>query len=132
MAELNRSAAGIVPSDSGVNANPLSERPSFDDLMRLLSDVKVWAQRKGMPELVRAMERAAQLSNTGWTEVHESLFALAMAKGHVEAGRQFDANRSIDVASKHLSRWNGRRMTLAKATIEAPAGNALLRGVSHA
>ena len=121
MAELNRSAAGIVPADSGVNANPLSERPSFDDLMRLLGDVKVWAQQKGMPELARAMERAVQMGDTGWTDVHEALFALAMAKGHVEAWRQFEAKRSIDVASMYLSRWNGRRMRVERAPIEAEA-----------
>lgn len=131
MATANGSVVGVMPTESGAHAGAVPQPRCYDDLVRLLGDVKAWARHRRMDELEIAMDEAIKLAGTGWTEVHESLFALSMAKAHIDAGRQGDAKRSVDVAIKYLRRWNGRQMRFEPAVIDARSTRMLTAEVRH-
>ena len=131
MAAANGSVVGVMPAESDAHAGAIPQPRCYDDLVRLLLDVKTWARHRRMGELEIAMDEAIKLAGTGWTEVHESLFALGIAKGHIDAGRQSDAKRSVDVAIKYLRRWNGRQMRFEPAVIETRPTRMLTAEVRH-
>lgn len=116
MAEINHTAANSALQEFSPNlAQPQGK--SFDDLMELLGNVKVWARQNELTDLAHAMEAAEGMARTGWSATHEALFHLAFAHGHAMAGRGIDASRSIGHAEHQLKRWNGRRATFPHADI---------------